>query len=61
MISVVMPTMWVPETALDTIKLISKNKHVGEIIIIDNAPELNMSVEGIDKVIHIILILLIII
>jgi hypothetical protein len=53
MISVVMPTMWVPEATLDTIKLISKNKHVGEIIIIDNAPELNMSVEGIDKVTYI--------
>ena len=34
MISVIMPTMWVPEATLDTIKLISKNKHVGEIIII---------------------------
>lgn len=53
MISVVMPTMWVPKAALDTIKLISKNEHVGEIIIIDNAPELNMSVEGIDKITYI--------
>lgn len=53
MISVVMPTMWVPKTALDTIKLISNNKHVGEIIIIDNASELNMDLNGIDKIVHI--------
>jgi hypothetical protein len=45
--------MWVPKTALDTIKLISKNKHVGEIIIIDNASELNIDLNGIDKIIHI--------
>lgn len=53
MISVIMPTMWVPKTALDTIRLISNNKYVGEIIIIDNASELNVNLDGINKIVHI--------
>ena len=53
MISVIIPTMWVPKTALDMIKLISKQNSVGEIIIIDNSVGLNINLSDIDKVIHI--------
>ena len=51
MISVIMPTMWQGNRAIETLKALSKYQSVGEIILIDNSetpPDLK-----IDKLVHI--------
>jgi len=52
MISVVMPTMWKPETSLSTLEQISLNSHVGEIIVIDNSLQ-DVDLTHISKIVHI--------
>ena len=52
MISVIFPTMWEPNYALDTLKEISQNEHVGEIIVIDNS-NIEVDLSTIEKIVHI--------
>jgi len=52
MISVIFPTMWKPNFALDTLKEISQNEYVGEIIVIDNS-NIEVDLSTIEKIVHI--------
>lgn len=52
MVSVIFPTMWKPNFALDTLKEVSQNEHVGEIIIIDNSDK-ERDISEIKKVVYI--------
>jgi hypothetical protein len=52
MISVIIPTLWKSEGFIDRLIQISKNELVGEIILIDNAPQ-NVDLSYIPKLNHI--------
>lgn len=53
MISIIIPTLWKPDSTLDTLKSLSQNSKVGEIIIIDNDPKSQPDLSKISKIIHI--------
>jgi len=50
--SVIIPTMWKSEYVEELLKRFSESDYVGEIILIDNAPELKKEI-NLEKVIHI--------
>lgn len=53
MISVIMPTLWIPSKILERLDEISKIESVGEIILIDNNISKNIDVSHISKIVHI--------
>jgi len=53
MISIIMPTLWKPDSILDTLNHLSQNSKVGEIILIDNDPNNGIPLPEIPKIIHI--------
>ena len=50
--SVIIPTMWKSEYAEELLKRFSESDYVGEIILIDNAPELKKEIR-LPKIVHI--------
>jgi len=53
MISVIIPTLWIPDGILERLYEISKIDSVGEIILIDNDISKNMDLSHISKIVHI--------
>jgi hypothetical protein len=53
MISVIIPTLWIPDGILERLYEISKIESVGEIILIDNDISKNMDLSHISKIVHI--------
>jgi hypothetical protein len=53
MISVIIPTLWIPGGLLERLNEISKIDSVGEIILIDNDISKNMDLSHISKIVHI--------
>ena len=53
MISVVIPTLWKPKGVIDRLIQISSNELVGEIILIDNAPQDDIDLSYFPKINHI--------